>query len=352
MWPFKRVEKRDSSYTDSLVSLLVSRATGDFQDVGATWAAEVSATLYARAFAAAKVLPKNAQTAAITPSVMGQIGRDLVRRGESLHLIDMADGRVQLRSAGPWDVRGGPRENDWKYRLDMYGPSLQESKFVPSSEVIHARYQTDSSSNWRGVSPLIGASLSADLMAALELRLGQECGGPSGYVMPMPQSPTSVGTDDPLARLVADIRAAKGSTVFSETVAGGWGEGKSAAPARDWMPSRFGANPPEALGSLRTDAGMAVLAACGIPTAMVMGQSDGTAMRESYRRFVMLIIEPLLETLRAELEKKLETEISFDLRRLWAHDLAGRASAFQKLIAGGLAVGDAIHASGLMIVDE
>ena len=351
MWPFKRAETRDSSYTDALVSLLVSRATGDSAQISATWAAEVSALLYARAFAAARVSPKNTLTAAITPAFLGQVGRSLVRRGESLHMIDMDSGRLELRPAGSWDVRGGPRESDWAYRMDLCGPSVQTSRHAPSAEVVHARYQTDPSSPWRGVSPLAGASLTADLLAALELRLGQECLGASGYVMPMPQAP-GVDDLDPLAKLVADVKSARGGTVFTETQAGGWGEGKASAPVKDWQPSRFGSNPPEVLKSLRSDAGMAVLAACGIPTAMVMGTSDGTAMRESFRRFVMLIIEPLLDSVRFELSKKLETEISFDLRGLWAHDLSGRAQAFQRLVAAGLDIQDSLNKSGLLIADE
>ena len=352
MWPFKRVEKRDSSYSDSLVSSLVSRATGDSAQIGATWAAEISATLYARAFAAATVEPKNALTAAITPSVLAGIGRSMVRRGESLHLIDTAAGRVQLRPAGSWDIRGPAREEDWTYRLDTFGPSLQESQFVPSSEVIHARYQCEAGSPWRGVSPLLGSHLTSDLLSALELRLSQEAGGASGYVMPMPQSPSTGGDDDPLARLVSDIRAAKGSTVFSETTGSGWGEGKSAAPQRDWVPSRFGADPPETLKSLRSDAGQDILAACGIPPSLLMANSDGTSQRESFRRFVMLAVEPLLDTVRAEIERKLETEVKFDLRALFAHDLVGRASAFQKLVSAGLSIQDSIQASGLLIIED
>ena len=353
MWPFgKRAETRDSSYTDALVSLLVSRATGDSAQISATWAAEVSAILYARAFAAARVSPKNTLTAAITPSVMGQIGRDLVRRGESVHLIDMDSGRLELRPAGSWDVRGGPRESDWAYRMDLCGPSVQVSRLAPSAEVIHARYQTDASSPWRGVGPLAGASLSADLMAALELRLGQEAAGPSGFIMPMPQAPEGGDNLDPLARLVADIKGAKGSTVFTETTFAGFGEGRAAAPARDWMPSRFGANPPETLKSLRGDAGMAVLAACGVPASLIVANSDGTSQRESYRRFFQLIVEPLLAQVGAELSRKLETPISFDLRGLWAHDLSGRAQAFQRLVAAGLPISEAMDKSGLMISDE
>ena len=195
MWPFKRAETRDSSYTDSLLSLLVSRATGDSAQISATWAAEVSAILYARAFAAARVSPTSTKTAAITPAVMGQIGRDLVRRGESLHLIDMDSGRLELRPAGSWDVRGGPRESDWAYRIDLCGPSVQQSRLAPSAEVVHARYQTDPSSPWRGISPMAGSHLTPDLLAALELRLGQEAAGPSGFIMPMPQAPSGGDLD-------------------------------------------------------------------------------------------------------------------------------------------------------------
>ena len=37
-------------------------------------------------------------------------------------------------------------------------------------------------------------------------------------------------------------------------------------------------------------------------------------------------VEPLLELVGEEISRKLETEISFDLSGLWAHDLQGRAS--------------------------
>ena len=34
----------------------------------------------------------------------------------------------------------------------------------------------------------------------------------------------------------------------------------------------------------------------------------------------------------------LEGDVRFDFSGLWAHDLSGRAGAFQKLVAGGMAV--------------
>ena len=59
-------------------------------------------------------------------------------------------------------------------------------------------------------------------------------------------------------------------------------------------------------------------------------------------------VEPLLGIVGAEVSRKLETAVSFDLGGLWAHDLQGRASAFQRLVAGGVAVNEALATSGLL----
>ena len=59
-------------------------------------------------------------------------------------------------------------------------------------------------------------------------------------------------------------------------------------------------------------------------------------------------VEPLLRIVGQELSTKLETAVSFDLAGLWAHDLQGRASAFQRLVAGGVPVQEALATSGLL----
>ena len=47
-------------------------------------------------------------------------------------------------------------------------------------------------------------------------------------------------------------------------------------------------------------------------------------------------------------EAKLETRVTFDLSRLWAHDLAGRASSFKAMITGGMDIERAAALSGLV----
>ena len=51
-----------------------------------------------------------------------------------------------------------------------------------------------------------------------------------------------------------------------------------------------------------------------------------------------------------ELRAKLDTPVlSFDWSGLYAADLVGRARAFQSLVKGGLAVGEAAGLSGLLV---
>ena len=144
----------------------------------------------------------------------------------------------------------------------------------------------------------------------------------------------------------ADLRSAKGRPLLVETTQAGFGEGRALAPQSDWVAKRFGANPPATLPTLRADAAMSVLEACGVPPSLAT-DADGTSQRESWRRFIMGSVEPLLAIVRQELQEKLEAEIHFDLSNLWAHDLQGRASAFQKLVAGGVTVNEALTTLGI-----
>ena len=77
--------------------------------------------------------------------------------------------------------------------------------------------------------------------------------------------------------------------------------------------------------------------------------ADGTSQRKAFRRFLTTGLEPLGELVAAELSTKLDTPgVRFDFTGTYAHDLAGRAQAFQKLAAGGMPVADALAVSGLL----
>ena len=294
-WPWQsRVEKRESAgFTDALTSAILAQAAGSLtSDPAGLAALEVAAGMWARAFAAATVEPQNERTAAITPAVRALIARDLIRRGESVHLVDVMRGRVALHPVGSWDVRGSWLPADWWIRCDLFGPSGNITKFVPHDAVAHVRYATTADRPWHGVSPLAWAASTGALAANLEHRLAEEAGSPVGSFIPIPaDGGDDDDDDDPMAVLKAGIAAAKGNPVLVETTQSGWKEGRVEAPQTDWKPNRFGASPPVVLEALRTAAGSAVMDACGVPSSLAMPNADGTSQREAWRRFVMGAVE-------------------------------------------------------------
>ena len=93
-----------------------------------------------------------------------------------------------------------------------------------------------------------------------------------------------------------------------------------------------------------------VLAACGCSPAL-FDDSDGTSKREALRQWNLGTVQPLAMQLQTELSDKLAATIrlTFDLYNV---DLQGRAASFQKLVAGGVAVNDALMTTGLLVADE
>ena len=156
------------------------------------------------------------------------------------------------------------------------------TRLVPSSSVLHFRYSVDPARAWHGISPLGWATSTANLASNLEDRLGQESGGPVGYLLPVPidSTPSADGTG-PLDGLRKDIAALKGQNVLLETTAAGWGEGKQNAPMNDWKAQRVGAHPPDVLQVLRSDMGRSVLGACGVPVGLFESQGSSQGAREA-----------------------------------------------------------------------
>ena len=349
-WPWARTEHRASA-TDALVQAILGaaqgKATGDWRAIAAL---ETAVSLYASAFAVSTVICENARvTAALTPSFLATVARSLIRRGEYLALLEVTPARgLELMTAGGWDVRGGPAEDGWWYRCDLSGPSGTVSRTVPAAQVLHVRYAVDTARPWRGLSPLEWAGSTGTLAGNLELRLGEEAGSPVGAYLALPRAD---GTDpddesDPLADIRADIRAAGGSQVLVETTAAAFGEGRGAAPTTDWKPNRFGANPGPVLDLLRTNVGMAILSACGVPVSLAT-DADGTSQRESWRRFVHGPVAALAAIVGGELGRKLDTPVSFTFGSLYASDLTGRAAALGRLVKAQIPLDQAREIAGL-----
>ena len=267
-WPWDKNEKRQQSggaYSDAIVSLLQAQAGGaSVGEPGAIAALEVAAGLWARGFASAELDPV---IPAVTPSVMASIGRSLVRSGQSLWAIDVRRGQIVLTPAGSWDIVGSSSPSSWTYRLDLAGPSGNETRVYPSESVCHFKFASDPERPWAGVAPLSYARQTGRLAANLELRLAEEANARVGYLLPVPSDGGDGSADDPLASLKSDLGALQGNTALVETTSGGFGEGRAAAPLADWKAQRMGAKPPGTLAELRGAAAVDVLAAAAFRLA-------------------------------------------------------------------------------------
>ena len=347
IWPFGKLEHRAaSSYGDAIIEALVGRAEGrSLAGAGATAALETCAGLIGRAFAAAEVAGPAPVISVLSPAVMTLVGRELIRRGEALFLIDTGGG-LKLLPAHSWDVDGDPDPDSWTYRITLSGPSSTQTVQAPAASVLHFRYATDPSAPASGRGPLQTAALAGKLSAEVARVLGEEVSGPVGSLLGVPGVD---GDDATVSGLKTDIASARGKVALMET--GDWNTGGGDARV-NLKTERFGPIPPPGLVALLSAASQEVYAACGLNASLFGGAGGAGAAREAWRLALFGVLAPLGRLVESELKDKLDDEVSLSWQELRASDLSGRARAFQSMVGGGMAVDQAVSVAGLMIQED
>ncbi len=332
-WPFKRREERTAGYTSLIVAGLEATAAADAGNVLRTGALEIAAGLWGRTLAAANI---EGAPEVLTARVRHTIGRDLIRHGESVHLIAV-EPRLHLEPVAAFDVRKG-----WRYELHLPEPEgVIVRRNVSRHEVLHLRWSVDPLQPWLGVSPLGVASLLGKLSVGAEGKITEDLATPTAALVPIPTDGAG------LEALRTDIGEAKGKAVLLESTSAGWGEGTQSGTRNDWKAERLGPTIPEGLRSLYSDVSGAVFAACGIPASLAGADADGTQLREDYRRWIMATVQPVADMIAEDASMALDTEVSFNFGALWAHDIVGRSSAAAKLVTAGMSAADAARLTGL-----
>ena len=354
-WPWQsKLETRQSGgdFSDAVIRLIESQAAGSAADSSSTAAVEAASGALSRAFAAATVEGPDWVREAVSPRFLAQVGRDLIRRGDSLHVIRLdRTGGVKLIPASSWHWEGSHDPATWTVRATAYGPSTSTTWNLPAAGVVFVTWGSTPGQPYIGTAPVDWAHTTARLNAAAENSLANEAGGPVAQLLTVPEGAGGDDDDgDPLATLRASITGAKGKALLLESTAGGYGQGKAEAPRKDWIASRLGPDSPAGQVAVSKDAFARVLAACGASPAM-WDDSDGTSKREALRQWHLGTVQPLARMLATELSAKLDADIrlGFDLYNV---DLAGRAQAFQKLVAGGVDPVKALQTAGLLADGE
>ena len=351
-WPGQRVleeriedlEKRN--YTDAITRALLTASTGEsVVKAGATGALEACAGFVGRAFASAQVQGSDMARSALSPAILGHLGRALLQYGEMLFMLRTDGGRLRLAPAQSWDVVGDPDPQTWRYRVTLGGASVIETfQDVPRDGVVHAQYSFDNREPWRGVGPLTHARLAGRLSAETVAALADEASSPRGSFLSVPVD----GEDPTVARMKADIPKARGKMLLAQ--GGDWDAGMTGGRAM-WKSERFGADPPVGLVDLLKASTNEIYAACGLNPALFTSEGESGA-REAYRQALHSVVAPLGRIASDELTVKLDTPVSLDWQELRAGDISGRSRAFQSLVGGGMDVAKAAALSGLMSSED
>ena len=276
-WPWSKpepvVEKRES-YTDALVSAILSSRGESAALAQDTAVAEIAAGQLGRTLSSGTITPKSPMLRGmITPAMLNTVGFELIKNGECCFWIS-PDGT--LVPASYWDINGSYNPKTWQYRLDLSGPSHNGTVNANAKDVLSFKFRADTIRPWRGIGPLQGSALTSKIVSGIERMLGNETTAASGYLLPVPEFSDS--EDDPAQALKDDLGKLKGRTTLLETSSNAYGEGRQAAPQRDFVPSRIGANPPGSLVALREQAAQYLLTAAGFPAALLL-PGDGASKK-------------------------------------------------------------------------
>ena len=346
MWPFKKVEKRESGggYTSQILALAEAQAHGTASP-GGTAALEAASGLIGRTLAAAKCECQDKELQKlVSPDFLLQVGRDLVRNGQSLYLISWSNQGLVLLPSSNWNWQSGDANpRSWKCQVTTYGPSQSKTQLVGFDQVCFFKWGSFPGTTYEGRSPHRFASISTGLNSNLENQLSQESSGPVTNILPVDLEGGAAEIDQ-VRRAIA---GAKGKPLLLKTLAGGHGDQMS-KPMKDWVPNRLGANFPQSSVQLARDSFSRTLSACGIPPSLFLENADGTSQREGLRRFHLSTIVPIARLIESELQDKLDQpdlKLHFDS---YAKDQVSRAQVFAKLTAGGIEANEALKISELL----
>lgn len=321
IWPFNREVR--SSYTELRIAQAQSDSQADpASDAIATIEAAVG--LWERGFMAA-------DSPVLTPLQLSMIGRRLLLDGQSLWTVE--DGKLGAE-ADTYDIKG---ESVLSYTLWVPTPARVQKHQLAESDVAHFRHGMNRATPWLGCSPLLRSQATRELLQAVEQKLSQEHdkNAPVGHLIGVPNLEQTIARDadgNVTGSLAGDIASLAGKAALIETGTSGWVNGQT--QSRSTGATRIGPSPAQYTVQSRTDVERSILAACGVPVALVNPEA-GSDTRESWRRFLHGTLQPLAQMISAELQR-VGIPHSLSFNRLMASDLAGRSRAYKQLRDAGM----------------
>lgn len=335
LWPFKRREQIETraAFPSVTAEHLAGRRAGVLSDGAVPLSATIAAIAqtWSRAFA---MLDANPDPNPLTAADLAAIGLDLCLRGEACFHIRVQGNSLRLVRAASWDELGGGR-----YHLHIAHPASTETVRALEGEVLRLVINAPAEQPWRGRSPFRLMGASPRLMAEVESAVSGAMDWVGRGLLPFPSVV-------PAKQQSAAIRGLKGggmlATVTSkEDFSANTGNSRASEFRRvELTPDLEQAELPATVDGLH----VRLLAAAGIPPALLTPSGNAGAMREAYRLFVLQTVEPLARTLLPELAKIGVTSLSTG--SMMSADVAGRARAVGTLVGAGMSLEKALALVG------
>ena len=293
-----------------------------------TAAVEYSFNEQGRAFMACVMTPVMPM---IGPLELAMIARQLLALGNAVFEIYADPDGIGLLPIATYTVTGGVRPSSWTYNFKQQRPNGASDLDLdalptlvrPATGIVHVRYMPRPEAPWRGVSPLIGAGVSAQTLARIESGLSQDANVGAGEIIAVPDGATA----QQVTQAKNALTTGRGKVSLVETSAAGWGQGQQAKPSGDYQQRRFGPEPPATAIDLREKSAAALIAALGAPTP----SAQGAALREGYRHFMANTIASNARLIEQELSRKLEQPVSIRFPERIRSDISALSRAYKSL---------------------
>ena len=350
MFNFLRKKRQsESGYTRRVLEANYQIASGNEVKLNTIHSALVAcANLIERSILSSKV----SGSSSINSVVASRMARELMLTGEAVRMIDIKDGKVKLLEVSDWTITsqaGQVSPSDWNYKLTIPAPGGTTTKNVLEAGVIHIKLHIDPVEPWKGRNPLAACPAFADASKRLERYLEIELRTPVGKIIPIPSAQSDYETADgktvsPLKELKNGLEKLDGRIATPETMMN-TGDGRGSAPLKDWTPQPLQPVFPTSTADIMGLTRDSVYAACGVPSAL--WSSGATSTREAFRAFIVSCLNPISMIMIEELNRKLETDISFDFSALLSGDVSAKARATKALVEAGVKLDTALTMAGI-----
>lgn len=335
LWPFKRREPIETraAFPSVTAEHLAGRRAGVLSDGAVPLSATVAAIAqtWSRAFA---MLDPDPDPSPLRADVLAAVGLDLCLRGESCWHVRVEGSDLRLVRVVYWDhVAPG------RFHLHIAHPHETETIRALAGEVVLLTINSPANAPWQGRSPFALMGGSARLMAEVESAVSGTMDWVGRGLVPFPDVVPEEQQQAALRGLKAGgmLVAIRSRADFATNT----GNARPNEFRRvELTPDLEQAELPATVEQLH----VRLLAAAGIPPALLTPSGNAGAMREAYRLFCLQTVEPLARTLLPELAKVGVSSLTTG--SMMSADVAGRARAVGTLVGAGMSLDKALALVG------